>query len=44
METNNLQHTEQGGPSEWGFVAFIVIITAIAVVMVLVQIYLQNPQ
>jgi hypothetical protein len=33
----------QGG-SDLGFVAFIILITAIAVVLVLIQIYLQNPR
>jgi len=33
----------QGG-SDLGFVAFIILITAIAVVLVLIQIYLQNPK
>lgn len=28
----------------WGFVAFIILITAIAVAAVLLQIYLQNPR
>jgi hypothetical protein len=34
---------EQDGP-DWGMVAFIILITAIAVALVVGQIYLQNPQ
>jgi hypothetical protein len=35
---------EQAGEADWGFVAFIILITAIAVALVWTQIYLQNPQ
>ena len=38
------QGKEQAGAADWGFVAFIIIITAIAVALVWTQIYLQNPQ
>ena len=35
---------EQIGMTDWGFVAFVVIITYIAVTLTLSQIYLQNPR
>jgi hypothetical protein len=31
------------GPADWGFVAFVIIITAIAVMLTLGKIYFQNP-
>jgi hypothetical protein len=37
------QRKEQVGAADWGFVAFVIIITAIAVTLTLSQIYLQNP-
>jgi hypothetical protein len=44
METNSPQHKEQVGTADWAFVAFLVLITAIATVLVVMQIYLQNPK
>lgn len=44
METNSPQHKEQVGPADWGFVAFLILITAVATVLVVMQIYLQNPK
>ena len=38
------QRKEKVGPADLAFVAFIVIITAIAVMLTLTQIYLQNPR
>jgi hypothetical protein len=38
------QRKEQVGAADWGFVAFVIVITAIAVTLTLTQIYLQNPQ
>jgi hypothetical protein len=35
---------QESGVPAWGFVAFVIVITAIAVAAVLLQIYLQNPQ
>jgi hypothetical protein len=35
---------EQVGAADWVFVAFLIIITAIAAILTLTQIYLQNPQ
>jgi hypothetical protein len=40
---DNRQRKEQVGAADWGFVAFVIIITAIAVTLTLSQIYLQNP-
>ncbi len=34
---------EKAGPTDLAFVAFVVIITAIAVILTLAKIYLQNP-
>ena len=34
---------QRKGTADWGFVAFVIIITAIAVTLTLSQIYLQNP-
>jgi hypothetical protein len=42
--TSSQQHKEQAGPADWGFVAFVIIITAIALTLTLIQIYLQNPK
>ena len=39
---DNRQRNEQVGAADWGFVAFVIIITAIAN-LTLSQIYLQNP-
>jgi len=44
MATNNRQHEGQVGGADWAFVAFLVLITAIAATLTLLQIYLQNPQ
>jgi hypothetical protein len=44
METNNSQHKEQVGFADWAFVAFLILITAIAGTLTLLQIYLQNPK
>jgi hypothetical protein len=38
------QRKEQVGAADWGFVAFVIVITAIAVALTLAQIYLQNPK
>ena len=38
------QSKEKVGPADWGFVAFVIIITAIAVTLTFTQIYLQNPK
>ena len=43
-ETGNPRHKEQVGPADWAFVAFVVLITAIAVLLTLTQIYMQNPR
>ena len=43
-ETANLQRNEQLNTADLAFVAFVVIITAIAVLLTLTQIYLQNPR
>jgi hypothetical protein len=42
--TSNTQRKEQVGIADLAFVAFIIIITAIAVMRTLTQIYLQNPK
>ena len=42
--TSNPQRKEQLGAADWGFVAFVIIITAIAVTLTFTQIYLQNPK
>ena len=42
--TSNPQREEQLGAADWGFVAFVIIITAIAVTLTFTQIYLQNPK
>ena len=42
--TSSPQRKEKVGPADLAFVAFIVIITAIAVMLTLTQIYLQNPR
>jgi hypothetical protein len=44
MATNDQQREEHVGAADWAFVAFLVLITVIATVLVLVQIYLQNPK
>jgi hypothetical protein len=44
METDNSQHKEQGGFADLAFVAFLVVITAIAATLTLLQIYMQNPK
>jgi len=41
---DNRQREEQAGAADWGFVAFVIIITAIALILTLSQIYLQNPK
>ena len=38
------QRKEQVGAADWGFVAFVIIIFAIAVGLTCVQIYMQNPR
>jgi len=38
------QSKEQAGASDWGFVAFVIVITALAFALTLIQIYLQNPK
>ena len=38
------KHEEQIGMADWGFVAFVIIITYIAVMIPLTLIYLQNPK
>jgi hypothetical protein len=43
-ETANRQPKEQVNTADLGFVAFVVIITVIAVMLTLIQIYLQNPR
>ncbi len=43
-DTANLQRKEKVNTADLAFVAFVVIITAIAVVLTLTQIYLQNPR
>jgi len=43
-ETNNPPRKEQVGTADLAFVAFIIIITAIAVMLTLTQIYMQNPR
>lgn len=43
-ETGNPQRKEQVGTADLAFVAYVVIITAIAVMLTLTQIYLQNPR
>jgi hypothetical protein len=44
QQTNNPQRKEPLGIADYGFVAFIIIITANAVLLTLIQIYLQNPR
>jgi hypothetical protein len=44
METNNSQHKEQVGIADVAFVAFLILITATAVALTLLQIYMQNPK
>jgi hypothetical protein len=44
METDNSQHKEEVGFADFAFVAFLVVITAIAATLTLLQIYLQNPK
>jgi len=44
MAIDNRQHDEQVGAADWAFVAFLILITAIATVLVFIQIYLQNPK
>ena len=44
METDNSQHKEQVGFADLAFVAFLVVITAIAATLTLLQIYMQNPK
>jgi hypothetical protein len=44
METNNSQHRKQVGVADVAFVAFLILITAIAGTLTLLQIYLQNPK
>jgi len=41
--TNNPPRERKVGAADWGFAAFVIIITAIAVTLTLTQIYLQNP-
>jgi hypothetical protein len=38
------QHKEQVGMADWAFVAYVIIILAIAVGLTCVQIYMQNPR
>ncbi len=42
--TNKPQRKEQVGVADLAFVAYVVIITALAVMLTLTQIYLQNPR
>ena len=42
--TSNPQPKERVNAADWAFVAYIIIITAIAVMLTLLQIYLQNPK
>jgi hypothetical protein len=42
--TGNPQSKERVNSADLAFVAFIIIITAIAVMLTLIQIYLQNPK
>ena len=42
--TSDPKHKEQVGAADWAFVAFVIIITAIAVGLTCVQIYMQNPR
>ena len=42
--TSNPQRKEQVGAADWGFIAFVIIIFAIAVGLTCVQIYMQNPR
>lgn len=42
-ETANPQRKEQVNTADWAFVAFVIIITAIAVLLTLGKIYFQNP-
>jgi hypothetical protein len=42
--TSKPQRKEQVGTADLAFVAYIVIITALAVMLTLTQIYLQNPK
>ena len=44
QETANLQGKEQVNAADFAFVGFVVIITAIPVLLTLTQIYLQNPR
>jgi hypothetical protein len=44
METNDSQHKQRVGPADVAFVAFLILITAIAATLTLLQIYLQNPK
>jgi hypothetical protein len=44
QETNNPRRKEKVGTADLAFVGFIIIITAVAVMLTLVQIYLQNPR
>jgi hypothetical protein len=44
METDNSQHEKQIGFADVAFVAFLILITAIAGTLTLLQIYLQNPK
>jgi hypothetical protein len=44
QETANSQGKEQVNAADYAFVAFVVIITAIPVLLTLTQIYLQNPR
>ena len=44
QQTNNPQRKEPLGIADYAFVAFIIIITANAVLLTLIQIYLQNPR
>jgi hypothetical protein len=44
QETANSQGKEQVNRADLAFVAFIIIVTAIAVLLTLTQIYLQNPR
>ena len=43
-ETANQQRKEQVNTADLAFVAFIIIITAIAVLLTCAQIYMQNPR
>ncbi len=42
--TSKPQRKEQVGAADLAFVAYVVIITALAVMLTLTQIYLQNPR